>query len=282
MDNNTERNPEIFQLGRIPNEQKELPHIPSHIQADTLFTFTTDLQYLLFDLKNQMMSPRYCVEDIQYLEIKGLKKLAVPMKCFCDITLHRLEEHLGWYGYYGLAFPKEWGMKNKLQPVQYINPKSEMKRDFSEAFSAALLLDASDEVEAQVKLKNYIFHQLMYFKPYDGKIGNRNTEEIARKCFTDECEWRFIPDVSGTGFEQAYYDEKILNAGLMVQFSNLLCANPSTSLRFRYDDLKYIIVKSNADFETLIYEMSKWELDSVVEKRLLSKIIVWDESKGDF
>lgn len=30
------------------------------------------------------------------------------MKCFCDINLHRIGMHLDWYGYYGLAFEKNW------------------------------------------------------------------------------------------------------------------------------------------------------------------------------
>ena len=57
-----------------------------------------------------MLSPRYCEEDIRYLKISNLKRMAYPMKCFCDINIHKLTEHLDWYGYYGLAFSKEWGM----------------------------------------------------------------------------------------------------------------------------------------------------------------------------
>ena len=64
-----------------------------------------------------MISPRYCVEDISYLKIPKLKRIAFPMKCFCDINMHRLDVHLGWYGYYGLAFSKEWGMSRGIQPI---------------------------------------------------------------------------------------------------------------------------------------------------------------------
>ena len=29
------------------------------------------------------------------------------MKCFCDINMHKLDEHLSWYGYYGIGLTKE-------------------------------------------------------------------------------------------------------------------------------------------------------------------------------
>ena len=125
----------VFSLDK-PNYSvaKQKKHTPSTIQADTLFTFTRKLEFLIPYIKNKMISPRYCVEDISYLKIRNLKKIAFPMKCFCDINLHRIAEHLAWYGYYGLAFSKEWGMKKKIQPIQYINPDSDLRKDFSSAF----------------------------------------------------------------------------------------------------------------------------------------------------
>lgn len=102
-----------LQLGKVqPRKSNEKKHIPSKVQADTLFTFTTQLEYLIKTIENRMVSPRYCEEDLHYLKIRGLKKIAYPMKCFCDINMHKLEDHLSWYGYYGLAFSKEWGMRN--------------------------------------------------------------------------------------------------------------------------------------------------------------------------
>ena len=40
-------------------------HVPSTINPDTLFTFTTQLEFLLKYLKNRMISPRYCEEDVR-------------------------------------------------------------------------------------------------------------------------------------------------------------------------------------------------------------------------
>lgn len=64
------------------NTKRKITHTPSVIQADTLFTFMTELRYLLSILENRMISPRYNDETINYLRIPKIKKIAFPMKCF--------------------------------------------------------------------------------------------------------------------------------------------------------------------------------------------------------
>lgn len=276
-------NKRIVSVGKASaKSEKTSKHIPSKIQADTLFTFTTELDHIVAYIKNKMVPPRYCEEDIRYLKIPHLKKIAYPMKCFCDINLHRIEEHLQWYGYYGLAFTKYWGMQRQIQPIQYINPNSELRKDFTTAFSAALKSDVRKESKTQLKMKSFLLHEMMYYKPYEGKMKNRNTGKIEKKCFTDECEWRFIPDVTRAGFEQVYFDENILNAGGLNDLSNAMSGLQEISLNFDYADLKYIIVKTLSDFDILAEQIMTWGLDKSGEYQLLSKVIIWDNSKGDF
>ena len=261
---------------------KSKQHGPSTVQADTLFTFTSHVDYLITTIRNGMMSPRYCAEDLGYLKIKGIKKMAFPMNCFCDINMHKLDDHLSWYGYYGLAFSKEWGMSKKIQPIQYINPDSELRKDFATAFSAALKAEPTKKTSAQSKMKSFLLHQLMYYKPYSGMFENRNTKKRCRKCFTDECEWRFIPDVSIAGFQPVYYDQKIINAGGLVDMSNAMSGVPEISLKFEYSDVKYIIVKDNSDFVKLTTAITELGMDDISEHELISKVLVWENSKGDF
>lgn len=262
--------------------EEAINHIPSTIQADTLFTFTTELKYLMQMIENSMISPRYCKEDISYLDISNIKTVAYPMKCFCDINMHRLDEHLAWYGYYGVAFNKAWGMKKGIQPIQYINPDSNLCKDFSIAFTAALKADWEDETEVQHKLKNFLLHEMMYYKPYEGRIKNRNTGNTTKKCFTDECEWRFIPDVTVAGFQQVYYEEKIVNVGVLNELSNSMIGRSDISLTFDYADIKYIILKTTEDFKKFIDEIGGFIESDDVKYQLISKIIIWDNSKGDF
>lgn len=269
-------------LGRasIPDKKdvtKE-EHVPSKVQADTLFNFVPKFDYLLTYLKNKMISPRYCAEDLEFLGLEKIQKMAYPMKCFCDINMHRLEEHLYWYGYYGVAFPKEWGMHQGIQPVQYINQEAQLRKDFSEAFSVALQQDA-----AKAEMENYMLHQLMYYKPYSGMFENRNTGEITHKCFTDECEWRYIPDVTRNGFQQVYFDNDIVNSdGLKTIVSNSMEGKGEISLNFDYSDLKYVILKTRRDFNNLLGEMSAMDLSEKEKLEIVSKVIIWEESKGDF
>lgn len=262
----------------VPKSRKS-QHTPSKIQADTLFTFTSELKYLLPLIENKAIPPRYCPEDIKYLKI-GIDKLAYPMRCFCDINLHRIDEHLSWYGYYGLALTKEWGMKCGIQPVQYINPKSRLVKDFRTAFKSAL--KSTDESKDSLKLQNYLLHELMYYKPYEGKEKNRNTQKLENKCFTDECEWRYIADVSPLGYKQVYQDENILTGGTLQDINDAIANEKVISLPFTLNDLKYIIIKTEDDFNKINRYIHKLNLDELTTSLLLSKIIIWDLSKGDF
>lgn len=260
-------------------------HTPSKIQADTLFTFTSELDFLIPYIENACLYPRYCDENIEYLQIDKLKKIYIPMKCFCDINLHRINCHLDWYGYYGLAFPKEWGMKNGIQPIQYINPESKLRKDFTAVFNQILNDDSSTTNELDNMMKSFLLHELMYYKPYEGKIRNRMSKkeaEYKNKCFTDECEWRYIPDLSDTEFQQIYYDPNIMNAGIMNDISNSLTKVPGISLNFDYTDLKYIIIKTTSDFVKLVSVIDNLKIDVNTRNELISKIIIWDKSKEDF
>lgn len=264
------------------DEAESSIHTPSKIQADTLFTFTSELEFLIPYIENACLYPRYCDEDIEYLEIDKLKKIYIPMKCFCDINLHRINCHLDWYGYYGLAFPKDWGMKNGIQPIQYINPDSRLRKDFSTVFNHILNDDMSETTDLDNMMKSFMLHELMYYKPYEGKMKNRRSKKVEKKCFTDECEWRYVPDLSNSDFQQIYYDTSIMNAGIMNDISNSLTKVSGVSLGFDYSDLKYIIIKTTDDFVKLVSVINNLRIDENTKNELISKIIIWDKSKEDF
>lgn len=274
---------EIIDIGKVKkvNKKKNI-HVPSKIYPDTLFTFCSKLEYIESPIKTKMISPRYCEEDVKYLKIPNIKRIEFPMKCFCDINMHQIEEHLSWYGYYGLALTKEWGIRNNIQSVQYINENSKLKEDFKTAFSKALKIDKNSQTKNEEIMKDYLLHQLMYFKPIYGKMKNRNTGKKVEKCFTDECEWRFVPNVSSIGYRQVYYDEKIINDGRLDKISLSLLENPEISLKFDYEDLKYIIINTKDDFGKLSNFINSLNIDIKEKENLFSKIIIWELSGGDF
>ena len=91
-------------------------YIPPQQSADTLFHFIEKIEYLIPILERDALIPRYCVETIEYLKIP-YKNIAYPMLCFCDINLHKIHEHVEFYGGYGIAFSKQWGIAKGIQPV---------------------------------------------------------------------------------------------------------------------------------------------------------------------
>ena len=156
---------DTLNLGKInPNEQRnKVPkHIPSMVHPDTLFTFMTDFGFLLGCLEHKMLSPRYCEEDVRYLNLRRVKSLAYPMKCFCDISLKKLKVHMDWYGDYGIAFGKEWGMRHNIQPVHYLNEESDLRKDITEVLKAALNEEKAGSKTHEM-LKNYLLHELDQF-----------------------------------------------------------------------------------------------------------------------
>jgi len=57
----------------------------------------------------------------------------VPMVSFCDIPLSQIRDHISKYGDYGIGLTREWGIRNKLNPVLYLEPSSFL----SESYRAA-------------------------------------------------------------------------------------------------------------------------------------------------
>ena len=247
-------------------------HIAPYIQADTLFTFTKKIEYMSEWLSRQMLFSRYNVENIQYLRIKNINKIAFPMKCFCDINLHRLKKHVNNYGCNGLAFSKEWGMKNGVQAVQYINPSSALAQDISTILNPIFHSSPNDaESEELWNLKNYALHQLMFFKPY-------SDDEM---CFTDECEWRYVPSVPDD-LQQLILNEQDMRADRLNLFNEIIKQKIELALPFKLEDIKYIIIADEVDFDVIVKTIEALKLNSTERDRLLAKMLIWDTSKEDF
>lgn len=108
------KNKYTFIVSEVEHEIKKYDYISPKQTADTLFNFMKEREFLERTIKNKKISARYCKENVEYLNL-GISEIAFPMKCFCDINMHKLGEHLAWYGYYGIAFSKKWGMKQGIR-----------------------------------------------------------------------------------------------------------------------------------------------------------------------
>lgn len=240
--------------------------------ANTLFHFVEKLEYLLPIIERFAIIPRYCTENVAYLNI-GIRQIAYPMLCFCDINLHKMQDHIHFYGDdgYGIAFSKKWGIQKSIQPIQYINPSSPLLKDFTEAFNASLYSDTNDAAQ------NFLLTKMLYLKPIQGTMDRNNSSVF--KNFTDECEWRFIPDLRNTSFPQVISEKDLFSK---QTWNKALEMDDKCWLKFQPNDIKYIILKSRDDFDVLIDLLSSKKLEQYIVNNLISKTIIWQETKGDF
>lgn len=246
-------------------------YTPSIQSANTLFHFIEELGYLISILKREAVVPRYCVESVDYLKI-AYKSIAYPMLCFCDINLHKIENHISLYGGYGIAFSKEWGIRKGIQPIQYVNERSYLCKDFSKAFKMALNSSYTDEAQ------NYLLSQMYFLKPIEGNMKRKGVDK--HKNFTDECEWRYVPEVEKLDLPVVLKDSEIVQKDT---FNVALLYAKETWLKFTVDDIKYLIIKNGDDLDRLLeIILKKSELNPVDQLKLSTKIIVWDEVREDF
>lgn len=263
------------------NSPIEQEHISSTLQPDTLFHFMERVEWLIEIINKKYMPARYCQEDIKYLNIQGIYRIAIPMRCFCDIRLHDLPAHIKYYGACGIAFQKSWGMKKGIQPIHYINPNSRLCKDLSTVFNDSLSNKSKREAKLQKHLKNYMLHEIMYSKLDSGISRNRITKNEDQKCFTDECEWRFIPDLSPINYDPIVVCNG-MNNDYISKLTESLTAYKDVSLQFEYEDIKYLIVETNEDFVMLTSTINKLDIKENLKLKLISSIIIWSESEGDF
>ncbi|PYF07220.1 abortive infection system antitoxin AbiGi family protein [Ureibacillus chungkukjangi] len=266
--------------GNVPRENNR-QYIKPVQSANVLFKFMKDIEYLKTILLHKAILPRYCEEDINYLNINGINKIAFPMSCFCDIHFNKLKFHVHKYGAYGIGLNKTWGIEQGIQPIHYINMDSRLRKDFSDAFNIAL--ENTFENKESVKyLKNYVLHHLLYMKPIDGqmKIGK---DEIEDRNFHDEKEWRFIPDFNKveTQLPQIVIPPHI-NYGSLNSYSEGIIKKPDLWLHYKLENIKYIIVNSEQDRTELIRFIISNKVATDEEQYILfSKILVFKELGED-
>jgi hypothetical protein len=101
------------------------------------------------------------------------------------------------------------------------------------------------------------------------------------KNYMDESEWRYVFDMEKecSDCKQIYPSDEestILNLNLSLQQKD------SSSLTFKYSDIKYIILKDKEDFLKIIETINNISINKTEKNLLISKIIIWNDSKEDF
>ncbi|MCK5133696.1 MAG: hypothetical protein KAR40_16275 [Candidatus Sabulitectum sp.] len=236
-------------------------------RSHTLFHFTKNIDALKSILKNGFW-PHYSLEDFNWYNSE-MGFIGYPMVCFCDIPLTRIEEHVGFYGEYGLGLTKQWGVSNDLCPLIYLTQSSPV--------TAALYRLCTNDVKAidgyyigsKVDLKSII----SYIKPIEGNIlvGAIPTP----KEFYQENEWRYVP--RDQAIRQWINKEEYANSTTLSQLNEI--AKDNGGLQITPNDIKYIFVKSDANIPGII-NFIQTELDhfSANDLKILMSRVVSSES----
>ena len=171
---------------------KETPELEQnlhwHNSSNVLCNYMREPEYLIKILKNQAIIPRYVTEPLDYLKVDGLKRIAFPMTCFCDIPFSKVGNHMTSYGGYGIALDKNKVIRNnRIQPIHYMNPASPLVADFKEAFNANYNVGKKAHKEDEVLL-NYLLSTLLYMKPISNLVEKNGKYKMY--IFQDEFELR--------------------------------------------------------------------------------------------
>lgn len=254
----------------------------SNISSNSIFHFTPKKEYLISILQ-QTFVPRYCYEEIKLsdeLERAGFES-AIPMVCFCDISLSQMANHIKMYGGYGLGMTKEWGIRKKLNPIIYINPNSNISESVSQM--AENIYQALNKHCSEItrNISDEYMNLSNFLKPYDGdfKRGNKTHKKVR---FYNEREWRYVPKIE--------FDSEVKNNLTKEEFLNPTILENENKKLFEYrlgfkpSDIKYIFVKNENEIHPMMEELrniksrfSRKEIDI-----LTSKIITTEQIKEDF
>lgn len=241
-------------------------------KSHTLFHFTKSRDTLKLILKNGFW-PRYCLEDIEWMGEEDHSYIAYPIVCFCDIPLSRIQEHVGFYGNFGLGLTKEWAESNGLNPIMYVSPGNNVSESFDNLNTYFGKLGKEDIGPAKITMR-YLYS---YTKPLVGSMVVDG--KPVQKEFYQESEWRYVPknDEIEEYLVKSEYDDK----------DYLKQSNEKTKehcrLHFTPRDIKYIFVKSDSDIPNVI-NFIQAELDhfpSADLKVLMSRVTSLESISND-
>ena len=239
----------------------------SEISSSQLMHFVKDKEYLI-KILNHNFYPRLCCED----SIKPFFKsnVYVPMKCFCDIPLEYLNDHMKTYGHYGVGFKKSWGEKRGLTPVIYYNVDSpyiqNMETIYNEQMDRLNNSNNDEESSGIAEIIRILKSAFTMYKPIRGKF-ERRPECGDNYYFYNEREWRYIlPAINSTAYLQGnkipqnisdYYNgvdnDGVWNPG-KLELEN--------QIEFIYDDIEFVIISASCDINEITEKLTVTQCDT--------------------
>jgi uncharacterized protein YcgL (UPF0745 family) len=232
-----------------------------NLSASVLFTFTPKLKYMMEMLQIGIV-PRYVYE-----RLPGTKRYYITqMKCFCDIPLGKVKNHMERYGFYGIGIKKSYLQQNGATPVIYIHKDSEPYFNFKKMKGTKL-----EEAPFLTLLKRYLGSDYYFEEGVENPIHKHIH-------FYDEREWRFVP--KGFNLETSTKFEKIQDG---VKFANNLNKNLDlnrAAFKIPSEEVEYIIIRNKKDLNHVIKELREifglQDMDMMLTKIIIAENILKD------
>lgn len=165
--------------------------------------------------------------------------MAFPMISFCNLPLAEFADYGNKYGGYSIGMSREWGIKNRFNPVLYCENTSNIVRRL-----ASIISNLQSGAEFSDKVLD-VLECLAYIKPIEDtlEVGDRKYTNYR---FMDEREVRLVPDF--TDFKRRLI-LPILTPEQYGQYKLEHNNKPilEESISFEWSDIKYIIVKNNTN-----------------------------------
>ncbi|MEH6447068.1 MAG: abortive infection system antitoxin AbiGi family protein [Oleispira sp.] len=182
-----------------------------------------------------------------------------------------------------MGLKKEWASKEGLNPVFYTNKSSPFTTSFIKSVEGIYksIEDVDDPCSQIVAQQNYmdILNTYSLMKNYEGGLKRRNGKTTRNYRFSDEREWRYVPSITDNYFpfipiENIDIDEKKARFNLSISHLHL---------EFCPDNIKYLIIESDADINRLIdhLESVKGRFDVATRRRLASRILTAEQINSD-
>lgn len=231
--------------------------------SNHIIHFTSSFKKLSNIILSNSLILSYCKEEFTIENDLTVSKAVHPMVSFSEQNINNLKEKTITYGKYGLSFNNNWIVKNKIQPVIYIDKNSSVAKSLGTLLSYR---------RRKTKKNNHSLLRLpiITIKCFTkNAVGFNSHFEIPNFDFKSENEWRYVPTKPQIG--GGYISETISTYESKKHIYNSKIEKHP--LYFNPDDIKLIFVNSEEDKKNLI-EQFKIETEKI-------KISEWKEYKKE-
>ncbi|HRG34236.1 MAG TPA: abortive infection system antitoxin AbiGi family protein [Saprospiraceae bacterium] len=246
------------------------------VTTNSVFHFTWQKSTFSKILLDGGFKMKYCGEE-HHLNT-GKFEGAVPMVSFCDIPFSKAEEHLDKYGFFGIGLSKDWALKNKLNPVMYVEKFSIFASMLEPYLVDTLNKDKYGGIEKKFHLENLengkhrvsviddkgrainidaTIALLSFFKNRNGNLIRKKGKLIPNYNFYDEREWRYVPTYDEFESNKLSYTPFLMPKEFQEYSKRPIEQRflPNLLLKFHSNDIDYLIVKTEKDIPITIKQL---------------------------